>query len=61
MGEPTATRRSEFAYRCSLIYGMNFVKYFNGAYRAGITDDMFSEEQLAFINSLPDYQPVANY
>lgn len=54
-------RRSEFAYRCSLIYGMNFVKYFNGAYRAGITDDMFSEEQLAFINSLPDYQPVANY
>lgn len=53
--------RSEFAYRCSLVYGMNFVKYFNGAYRAGITDDMFSEEQLAYINTLPNYEPVANY
>lgn len=54
-------KRSDFAYRCSLIYGMNFLKYFNGAYKAGIKEEMFTAEQLSYMNSLPDYQPVSCY
>ena len=54
-------KRADFAYRCSLIYGMNFINYFNKLYKAGITDDKFTEEQLAFIKSKPSYEPVANF
>lgn len=54
-------KRSDFAYRCSRIYGMNFIKYFNVFYCANITDAMFTAEQLAEMNALPDYQPVSNF
>ena len=54
-------KRSDFAYRCSLIYGMNFVNYFNEFYCANITDDMFTAEQLSEMQSLPNYTPVSSY
>lgn len=56
-----ANKRADFSYRCALIMGMNFNKYFNSLYAANITDDMFSAEQLAFINSLPTYEPISCY
>ncbi len=54
-------KRADFAYRCSLIYGMNFVKYFNTFYAANIPEDYFTEEQLSYMKSLPNYEPVANF
>ncbi len=57
----TGNKRSDFAYRCALVYGMNFLKYFNGAYAAKITGGMFTAEQLEYMNSLPTYEPVACY
>lgn len=54
-------KRADFAYRCSLVYGMNFLKYFNEFYAAHITDEMFTDEQLAEIKALPNYEPVASY
>ncbi|MDE6551154.1 MAG: M60 family metallopeptidase [Clostridia bacterium] len=56
-----ANKRADFSYRCSLIMGMNFNKYFNDLYAANITDDMFDEEQLAYIKSLPNYEPISCY
>ncbi len=56
-----SNKRADFAYRCSLIYGMNFLRYFNELYKANITDDMFTEEQLALMKALPNYEPVANF
>ena len=57
----SSSRRADFAYRCSLIYGMNFIKYFNTYYCANIKDEMFDEEQLAFMKDLPNYEPIANF
>lgn len=54
-------KRADFAYRCAITYKMNFLKYFNTFYGANITDEMFSAEQLAFMKTLPNYEPVANY
>ncbi len=56
-----ANKRADFAYRCSLIYGMNFVKYFNEFYSAKITDEMFDAEQLGNMSSLPNYEPVSGF
>lgn len=52
-------KRSDFAYRCSLVFGMDFRTYFNELYSANIGDELFSEEQLAEMNALPKYEPVA--
>lgn len=54
-------KRADFAYRCSLVYGMNFLKYFNTYYCANIPDDYFSEEQLSYIKGLPVYEPISNF
>lgn len=54
-------KRADFAYRCSLVYGMNFLRYFNTFYCANIPEDYFSEEQLSFIKGLPAYEPVSNF
>ncbi len=54
-----SNKRADFAFRCSLVYGMNFVKYFNEFYSAKISDDMFSAEQLASMQPLPNYEPVS--
>ena len=54
-----ADKRADFAYRCSLVYGMNFIKYFNDFYAAHIDGGMFTEEQLAEMNALPNYEPVS--
>ncbi len=56
-----SNKRADFAYRCSLIYGMNFRKYFNEFYCANITNQMFTEEQLAQMSGLPNYEPVSCY
>ena len=56
-----SNRRADFAYRCSVVYGMNFLRYFNVLFKAGITEDMFDDDQLALIKSLPSYEPVANF
>ncbi|MCM1042995.1 MAG: M60 family metallopeptidase [Corallococcus sp.] len=53
--------RSDFAYRCALTYAMDFRDYFNEMYAANITDAMFDEEQLAYMEKLPKYHPVASY
>lgn len=53
-------KRSDFAYRCSLVYGMDFRNYFNSLYKANITENMFNTEQLDFMNKLPVYEPIAN-
>lgn len=55
----TSNRRSGFAYRCALVYGMNFTNYYNNIYRAKITEDMYTSEQLAYLKSLPNYEPIA--
>lgn len=57
----TIAKRADFAYRCSTVYGMNFIRYFNTYYCAKITDDYFSSEQLAFMKSLPNYEPVSSF
>lgn len=54
-----SNKRADFAYRCALVYGMNFIKYFNDFYTAKISNDMFSEEQLAEMKILPNYEPVS--
>ncbi len=54
-----SNKRADFAYRCSTIYGMNFLRYFNDFYSAKITEDMFTAEQLAEIKALPNYEPVS--
>ena len=54
-------KRADFAYRCSLIYGMNFLNYFNRYYAANIPEDYFTEEQFAFMSKLPNYEPIANF
>ena len=56
-----SNKRADFAYRCAQTYGMNFVSYFNNLYHANITDEMFTNEQLVMMQSLPNYQPVANF
>ncbi len=57
----TKKKRADFAYRCSLVYKMNFLKYFNDFYSAGITEDLFSEEQLNSMKTLPNYEPVSSF
>lgn len=52
-------KRADFAYRCSLIYKMNFIKYFNTFYGAKITDEMFTADQLIEMKKLPNYEPVS--
>nr|MDE7379645.1 M60 family metallopeptidase [Clostridia bacterium] len=54
-----SNKRADFAYRCAIVNGMNFVKYFNDFYSAKISDDMFTEEQLAEMQALPNYEPVS--
>lgn len=56
---PVSEKRPDFAYRCSLVYGMNFLNYFNKFYALHIPDDMFTQEQLDYIKSLPVYEPVS--
>ena len=57
----TGNQRSDFMYRCALVYGMNFMDYFNTFYKANITQGMFSAEQWDKIKDLPKYNPVANF
>lgn len=51
--------REDFNYRCSTVYGMNFTKYFNTFYKANLKTNVYSAEQLKYMNSLPNYEPVA--
>lgn len=60
-GNTVGNKRSDFAYRCSLIYGMNFYSYFNDFYAANLTQAMFSAEQWQQMNALPNYQPISCY
>ena len=55
-----SNKRADFAYRCSTVYKYNFLHYFNDFYGGNITDNMFTEEQLAEMKALPDYDVVAN-
>ena len=54
-----SNKRADFAYRCSLIYKMNFIKYFNNFYGANITEEMFTADQLAEMKALPNYEPIS--
>lgn len=54
-------KRADFAYRCAITYGMNFVRYFNDFYSSKIADEHFTEEQLALIKKLPNYEPISSY
>lgn len=53
-------KRADFAYRCSVVYGMNFLSYFNNFYGANITDNLFTDEQLSTMKALPNYNPVSS-
>ena len=55
-----SNKRADFAYRCSTVYKYNFLKYFNTFYGGNISDTAFTEEQLAEMQALPDYDVVAN-
>ena len=57
----TNCKRAEFAYRCSIIYGMNFLNYFNNFYFANIDETLFSSRQLNKMKSLPNYNPISCY
>lgn len=57
----SSNKRADFAYRCSLIYGMNFINYFNNFYCANITEEMLDAEQLGYMKSLPNYEPISNF
>ncbi len=59
--ERNRVKRADFAYRCSTVYGMNFLNYFNNFYAANIINKMFTQEQLNFMNSLPNYNPISNF
>lgn len=56
----TTAKRADFIYRCSLVYGMDFRDYFNRLYQANVRDEVFTDEQLAYMRDLPVYYPVAN-
>lgn len=56
-----SNKRADFAYRCAKVYHMNFVKYFNDFYSAKISNEMFTDEQLAEMQSYPNYEPVSCY
>lgn len=52
-------KRVDFTYRCSLVYGMNFLNYYNNMYKANLTQNMFTEEQWTQMQALPNYEPIA--
>lgn len=54
-----SNKRADFAYRCARVYHMNFLKYFNEFYGAGIKEDMYTEEQWNEMQALPKYEPVS--
>lgn len=59
-GVARGNKRSDFAYRLSLVYGMNFRPYIDGIFKGNTTDGDYLQEQLSYMNSLPTYHPVAN-
>ncbi len=51
--------RAEFAYRMALATNYNIVPWLNEVFAANITDEMFSDTQRDFMNSLQVFYPVA--
>lgn len=54
-------KRSDFIYRLATVYGMDFRYYANEVYSANAGSELFSAEQIAFMDALPVYHPVANF
>lgn len=54
-------RREDFNYRCATVFGMDFTNYFNKFYKANLKLNVYSQEQMAFMKNLPNYEPVANF
>lgn len=53
--------RADFIYRCAMVYGMDFRWYANIMAHAQITDDMYTEAQRNFMDSLDEFVPIACY
>lgn len=53
-------KRADFIYRCSLIYKMDFRWYFNEMYKTNVDNVMFNSIDLAYMNSLKEYVPIAS-
>ncbi len=53
-------KRSDFIYRLSTVYKMDFRPYVDGIFKGNTTDAMYSAEQVDEMNALPDYHPVSN-
>ncbi len=54
-----ANSRADFIYRCAITYGLDFRWYANVMVHANITNDMFTEEQIKFMNGLKEFVPIA--
>ena len=53
--------RGDFAYRLSVVYGLDFRPFLNEMYYANVTTDMFTEEQLQNMDKLDEFWPIACY
>ena len=52
-------KRADFVYRIGLVDRVNITKWVNENYFANIKNEYFTSDQLAFLNSLPDFYPIA--
>lgn len=60
-GKETETKRADFIYRASNVYGVDLRWYCNTMFLANVSDEYFSAVQLSELNSYPTYYPIANY
>lgn len=56
-----SNKRADFAYRLSLVYGLDFRPLLNEIYKANITEDMFTQQQRKEMDGKPAFWPIASY
>ncbi len=58
--QAVGNKRSDFIYRLSTVYKMDFRPYVDGIFKGNTTAAMYSAEQIAEMDALPKYYPVSN-